>query len=67
MISTSVVSLRSFTSFDDTLKNLRSGLDKGPIILCYCFQQDAHYGHPQIIEVMAYEIPFGDSCIEFEL
>ena len=37
MISISAVSLRSFTSFDDTLKNLRSGLDKGPIILYRCW------------------------------
>ena len=42
MISISAVSLRSFTSFDDTLKNLRSGLDKGPIILIHveCQWQD---------------------------
>ena len=33
MISTSAVLLRRLTLFDDTLKNLRSGLDKGPIIL----------------------------------
>ena len=32
MISTSAVLLRRLTLFDDTLKNLRSGLDKGPII-----------------------------------
>ena len=34
MISTSAVLLRRLTLFDDTLKNLRSGLDKGPIIVC---------------------------------
>mgnify|MGYP000349596115 CR=1 FL=1 len=33
MISTSAVLLRRLTLFDDTLKNLRSGLDKGPIII----------------------------------
>lgn len=32
MISTSAVSLRRLTLFDDTLKNLRGGLDEGPII-----------------------------------
>ena len=35
MISTSAVLLRRLTLFDDTLKNLRSGLDKGPIIIYY--------------------------------
>ena len=40
MISISAVSLRSFTSFDDTLKNLRSGLDKGPIIMNQVFNEN---------------------------
>ncbi|WP_182188552.1 type 1 glutamine amidotransferase family protein [Pectinatus frisingensis] len=42
MISTSAVLLRRLTLFDDTLKNLRSGLDKGPIIISHTGNSLSH-------------------------